>query len=63
MTFQIPSMFYSEVTIKRNRRTDRHALPTFLKVGGIKIGVCSSIHSYLFLLQNIACGYSLEPPR
>ena len=28
-----------------------------------KIGVCRRIHVFLFLLKNIDCGYSLEPPR
>ena len=28
-----------------------------------KTGVYRSIHFFLFLLQNIDCGYSLEPPH
>ena len=28
-----------------------------------KTGVCRGIPIFLFLLQNIDCGYSLEPPR
>ena len=28
-----------------------------------KTGVCRSIASFLFLIQNIDCGYPLEPPQ
>ena len=28
-----------------------------------KTGVCRGIPNFLFLLQNIDCGYSLEPPQ
>ena len=28
-----------------------------------KTGVCRGIYIFLFLLENIDCGYSLEPPR
>ena len=29
----------------------------------IKTGVCKGLQFFLFSIQNIGCGYSLEPPR
>ena len=41
-----------------------YGIPTYIvKMGLYKNGVCRGILFLLFLVHNISCGYSLEPPR
>ena len=44
-------------------RKNVHEISTPLNLTSIKLGVIGVYLFFLFLLKNIDCGYSLEPPR
>ena len=72
MKFQNPSIHGSKVNRRTHthtdRQTDRQAksnmpFQLFQSWGHKKLGFAGVYLFFLFLLQNIDCGYSLEPPR
>ena len=54
-------MEFSDLNIRKTSPCNKYPLQPHFYI--VKLGLAGVFLFFLFLLQNIDCGYSLEPPR